>query len=1209
MLDQRERTSERADDGSGVVADLERRGGGGGHRAGAGEAGEREGVAGQVEGRAGSHGQRNHGRQGRGHAETQGAGGDVDGAGMRGGRGEGEHASARLAPDAGAGQAGSKADVVRADVERGDHARRDGGETGGKIGGIDAGPAQGGVGDEGHRAGTACAGSEGERAAHEAEPAGEGARAGEGQRACAGRGHALGADDRCAEGAVARGRVEAEERAGGEVAAGERGCDVGLRGRSAEGERRAGGDGPAAGGAETAEGVARGDGQQAGIDGRDTGEARGGAGERERTGADLGETACPGESAARGTGGEFQRAGGDRERAERRDSVQADRAGAGLGERAGGRDGAGHGQGDAGRDVERAARGADRQAAAGGQGEGGGGLQAAADEVQVIGVERARHAAQGGVHRDGQETAREDGAAAVGVTGGRDAHGVHRGEREHAGTFLAESQVAVDRAGEKRIGGLTDRERVQREGGIRHAAGGAGERGDALVVAVEVEDAAGGREDQSGRDREGVGAADLQDAVLDAGHALVGAGSGEQDHVLADLGQAARAGDRAIDLEIRAADTGVIGVARVGLVELALVIQAGEVPDAVAAARVGLTEVGISGESEGDAGAELLDDGDVIPVARDITHDRTAVERDRLATGLAAHDLQVDAGRQDVVARPGAVDGPTLEGAGLLDEGRRRRPASHREFERPALLDRGGHAGGAERARVRDAQGAFSDGQRTAPGEGRADVAEGQDAVADLAEVEQPLVIESAGAGARAELQAGGRAGAEAAGLDEDLIMIVQGDRARAQRGAEAVHLHQERAGLARAGDGVRRAEMEGGDLLQAVVGQDGVDAIVIVGGDRSARPSEEIRRPAVEVIPHLRHGVGVVAVVHATPHQGDRARAWRDRREELEAAAVDGPVARELRLVGPDVEEGRARLGHLGGEDPAVDLQRIVGGPDEGLAGSVARRAEIEVRIDRRRVGDLQQAAAAEGDAVEAAVGADVDVAVEPERVEVEVGAERRGGGAEIEDRRAVIGGDRQRAAGGGDVIGRSGARRDGHEAEDGVILEELVAHALGDPRSDHAVRHERRSVRGKHAHRGRPAHADPRGGVGVRVHPRHHQRAGTDAGDVAGDQLGEEGAAAAQHDFGAAGDGQGADGLGVIGVDGVVAVEFQHRGIERDRGGVGPTALRRGGGQRGVVVETDAGARVEDPGVGVGVGRTAGGAIGAFDTHIAEDVDQARA
>ena len=1129
---------------------------------------------------------------------------------MRGHRGERERAGTRLTPDAGAGQAGGEGDVVRADVERGDDARRDRGETGGKIGGVDAGPAQGGVGGEGHRAGTARAGSEGERAAHEAEPAGEGARAGEGQRARAGRGHALGAGDRRAEGAVARGRVEAEEGTGGEVAAGERGRDLGLRRRGAEGERRAGGDGPAAGSAEAAEGVARGDGQYAGIDGRDAGEARGGAGERERAGADLGQAAGSGEDAAGGTGGEFQRAGGDRQRAERRGSVQADRTCAGLGERAGGRDGAGYGQGDADRDVERAAGGADRQPTTGGQGEGSGGLQAAADEVQVVGVERARHAAQGGVHRDRQQAAGEDGATPISVAGRGDAHGVHRGERERAVAFLTEGEVTVERAGERGRGGLADRERVQREAGIGHAAGGAGERGDALVVAVEVEDAAGGREDQSGRDRKGVGAADLEDAVLDAGQALISAGAGEQDHVLTDLGQAARSGDRTVDLEIRAADAGVVGIARLGLVELTLVVDTGEIPDAVAAARIGLAEEGVRSETERDAGAELLDDGDVVPVARDITHDRTAGEGDGFAAGLAAHDLQVDAGRQDVVARAGAVDGPTLEGAGLLDEGRRGRPAGHREFQRPALLDRGGHAGGAERARMRDADGAFADEERTGAVEGRAVVAEGEDAVAELAEVEQPLVVEAAGAGARAELQAGGRAGAEGAGFDEDLVMVVQGDRARAQRGAGAVHLHQQRAGLADAGDGVGRAQVQGRDLLETVIGQDAVDAVIVVGRDRPARPGEEIRRAAVEVIPDLGEGEGIVAVVHAAPHQGDRARARRARREELDAAAVDGPVAGELRLVGPEVQEGRAGLGELGGEDAAVELQGVVGRPDEGLAGAVTGGAEVKVGVDGRRVARLQQAAATEGDAVEPAVRADVDVAVGAERMEVEVGAERGGRGAEAEDRGAVVRGDRQRAAGRGDIIGGRAAGRDRDEAEGGVILEELVADALGDPRRHHAVGHQSRPVGRQEAHRrGAARGAEARRSVRVGVHPRHHEGAGADARDVAGDEFGEEGATTADEDLGTAGHGERAHGLGIIGARGVVAVELEDGGVERDGRGVGPAALGRGGGQRRAVVEADAGARMEDPGVGVGVGRTSRGAVAAFDAHLAEDVDQARA
>ena len=174
------------------------------------------------------------------------------------------------------------------------------------------------------------------------------------------------------------------------------------------------------------------------------------------------------------------------------------------------------------------------------------------------------------------------------------------------------------------------------------------------------------------------------------------------------------------------------------------------------------------------------------------------------------------------------------------------------------------------------------------------------------------MVVEAADAGSRAELHAGGGTGAESAGLDEDLVMVVQGDRARAQRGAEAVHLHQQRAGLADTGDGIGRAQVQRRDLLETVIGQDAVDAVVVVGRDRSARPGEEIRRAAVEVIPDFGEGVGVVAVVHAAPHQGDRTRTRCARREELDPAAVDDPRAGELRLIGADVQKGRSRLDDL---------------------------------------------------------------------------------------------------------------------------------------------------------------------------------------------------------------------------------------------------------------------------------------------------------
>ena len=225
----------------------------------------------------------------------------------------------------------------------------------------------------------------------------------------------------------------------------------------------------------------------------------------------------------------------------------------------------------------------------------------------------------------------------------------------------------------------------------------------------------------------------------------------------------------------------------------------------------------------------------MIPVARHIAHDRAAIKGHRASAGLILHYLQVSAGRQHIVASAGAIDGPTFERARLQHERCERTPASHRDFEGAALLDRGVDTGGAERAGVIDAQGAFADDDRTPAVEGRAVVAKGQDAVAELAEIEEALVVEAAGARAGAELDAGGRAGAEAAGFDEDLVVVVQRDGAGSQRGARSVDLDHQGAGLAGSGDGVGRAEVEGRNLLQSVGRQDAVDAVIIDRSDRSS--------------------------------------------------------------------------------------------------------------------------------------------------------------------------------------------------------------------------------------------------------------------------------------------------------------------------------------------------------------------------------------
>ena len=548
---------------------------------------------------------------------------------------------------------------------------------------------------------------------------------------------------------------------------------------------------------------------------------------------------------------------------------------------------------------------------------------------------------------------------------------------------------------------------------------------------------------------------------------MVGAGSRQEDDILSDLGQAARTGDRAVDLEVRATKTRVVRVVRVGLVELTLVVKAGKIPAAVATRCVGLSEIGIRGEIERDAGAELLDDRHLIPITGHVTHDRTTAERDRLPAGLTTHHLEVDARRQDIVTGPGAIDGPTFEGAGLLDEDRRGRPARRRDLKGPALLDRGGDRRGAEGAGVRDAESAFADGEGARPGEARADVTEGQDAVPDLVEVIKSLVVQAADGGAAAELHADGRSRTVRSGVDVDLVMVMERDHSGTGGRPRAVDLEGEATGLADARDGVGRPQLERGDLLEPVVGEDDADLVEVVGGDGPSVPDEEVRRPAVIAIPELRHGVGVVAVVHAASHQGDRPRPLGTRREELQAAAVNDPRTGELLLVGADIQERRSRLGDLRGVDRAVELSGHAFGEDQGF--SRAARTEVKIGVDGRvairaaSVGEYQ-AAAADGNLAEGVVRAAIDGRVnltgDAQGMNVEIRAQGDGpGGLEAQNPGAVIEiGQRGRIDGGrrADDIIRGVGRGERLESERGVIPEELTADTAQDPRSHHAVSHQ---------------------------------------------------------------------------------------------------------------------------------------------------------
>ena len=153
----------------------------------------------------------------------------------------------------------------------------------------------------------------------------------------------------------------------------------------------------------------------------------------------------------------------------------------------------------------------------------------------------------------------------------------------------------------------------------------------------------------------------------------------------------------------------------------------------------------------------------MIPIARNIAHDGTAVQGDGLRAGLALDDLKADAGRQRDITRTGSVDGPTLEGARHLDQSGRRRPAGRRHFERSTLADPRGDRGGAQRAGMADADRTFADFEAGGSGETGGVVAQDQHAVADLTQVEQALIVQPADTGGGAELDTSRRARPEGA--------------------------------------------------------------------------------------------------------------------------------------------------------------------------------------------------------------------------------------------------------------------------------------------------------------------------------------------------------------------------------------------------------------------------------------------------------------
>ena len=325
-----------------------------GEGAEAGEARQAERVAVEIEGAVRVDADQGRRRQGRGDAQTDGAGRHLQRAGERRDGVEREHAAARLGPRAGAGEAGREGDVVGAEIERSGEAGRDGRKTGREIGGLRAGPAQRGVALEGDRAGAEGAGREGERASRETDATGEGARAGQRQQAGAALRQALAAREIGGEGAFA-GDVEAEEGPRVEIAGRQGGDDVRLANGLGEGERGARGDRPAARGGESAERGGRCETQFAGGDGGLTGEAGGVAGKLEEAVADLIEGSAAGEATGEAAGRGFEHAGADGGQSREVDgAVQADGACARLGERAGTGGEAGHGQGHAGRHVEHA---------------------------------------------------------------------------------------------------------------------------------------------------------------------------------------------------------------------------------------------------------------------------------------------------------------------------------------------------------------------------------------------------------------------------------------------------------------------------------------------------------------------------------------------------------------------------------------------------------------------------------------------------------------------------------------------------------------------------------------------------------------------------------------------------------------------------------------------------------------------------------------
>ena len=331
-----------------------------------------------------------------------------------------------------------------------------------------------------------------------------------------------------------------------------------------------------------------------------------------------------------------------------------------LGQSSNSGNGAGHFRGHAGIGFERASRGLDQNAAVEMQGEIGGRAESASTEAQVVGIRADRDLPEGCVLGDGNLATLEYGATTITASHSRIAVGRHRSEGQRAGAGFVEGHIAVNRSGEACISGLIHFEGVEVEGTVVHTTSGTEQRSNLLVESVQVKGAACRREFQRRADWKRIVSANLEDPVFDSRRTGVGVGSLEKDEILPDFRDSARAGNGAFDLQVRPTQgrIGWIGTGRG--IDLSLIIITVQIPDSVGAGGVRLPQVGVGSEIDGDVAAKRVNHSHLIPISRQITHDRTAIDSDGLCAGLIGHHLQTDSLGQIVISTSGTVDRPAF---------------------------------------------------------------------------------------------------------------------------------------------------------------------------------------------------------------------------------------------------------------------------------------------------------------------------------------------------------------------------------------------------------------------------------------------------------------------------------------------------------------------------------------------------------------------